>query len=248
VENGSSFGALVGDSGVGTQGGSEDHTAMLCARAGALVQYAFAPIRFEGVMPLPNDLRFVVAASGVAAEKTGRALALYNRAAGRAAAALEAWRVATGSLAPTLAAALADAPNGMERFREVLHGREELLRRVEQFDREAALVRAASDALARGDLDLLGRLVDESQTGAERLLGNQVSETISLARDALELGAVAASAFGAGFGGSVYALVRATEAEDFQRRWAERYVAAFPVRGEQATFFVTGAAAPAHAL
>ena len=248
VENGSSFGALAGDAGVGTRGGSEDHTAILCARAGALVQYAYAPIRLEGVVPLPDDLRFVVAASGVTAEKTGSALALYNRAAAAAAAVLEAWRSATGSTAPTLADALADAPNGLERFRQVLDGRDELVGRVEQFDREAALVRSAADALARTDLEGLGRIVDESQAGAEQLLGNQVPETITLAREARELGAVAASAFGAGFGGSVYALLRASEAEDFSRRWAERYLAAFPARREHATFFVTGATAPAQAI
>lgn len=248
VENGSSFGALAGDAGVGTQGGSQDHTAILCARAGALVQYAFAPIRFEGAIPLPDDLRFVVAASGVTAEKTGSALALYNRAAAAAAAALEMWRASTGSMAPTLAAALADAPNGMERLRELLRDRGDLLRRVEQFDREAALVRAAGDALARGDLDRLGRLVDESQAGAERLLGNQVPETVALARGARELGAVAASAFGAGFGGSVYALVRSRDAEDFRDRWREDYLIRFPAHRERALFFVTLAARPAHRL
>ena len=248
VENGSSFGSLAGDAGVGTQGGSQDHTAILCARAGALVQYAFAPIRFEGAVPLPDDLRFVVAASGVTAEKTGSALALYNRAAAAAAAALEMWRASTGSMAPTLAAALADAPNGMERFRELLHNRAALLRRVEQFDREATLVRAAGDALARGDLDRLGRLVDESQAGAEGLLGNQVPETIALARGARELGAVAASAFGAGFGGSVYALVRSRDAQEFRDRWRADYLARFPAHRERATFFVTGAARPAHRL
>ena len=248
VENGSSFGPFMGDSGVGTQGGSQDHTAILCAQEGALVQYAFAPIRFEGAVTLPDELRFVVAASGVAAEKTGSALALYNQAAAAAAAALEAWRAATGSMAPTLAAALADTPNGLEHFRGVLRGRDDLLRRVEQFDREALLVRAAGDAITRGDLERLGRLVDESQAGAKQLLGNQVPETIALARDARELGAAAASAFGAGFGGSVYALVRTTEAQDFQRLWAERYAALFPVRREHATFFVTGAGAPAHTL
>jgi galactokinase len=246
VENGSSYGALAGDAGVGTQGGSQDHTAILCARAGALVQYAYAPIRFEGAVPLPDELRFVVAASGVVAEKTGRALALYNRASAAAASALEMWRAGTGSVAPTLAAALADVPNAMERFRELLRGRDDLVRRVEQFDREAALVRDAGEALARGDLDRLGRLVDESQAGAERLLGNQVPETIALARDARELGALAASAFGAGFGGSVYALVRASDAEDFTGRWAERYLAAFPARRQQVTFFVSRAAARAH--
>ena len=248
VENGSSFGALAGDAGVGTRGGSQDHIAILCARAGALVQYAYAPIRFEGAIPLPDDLRFVVAASGVTAEKTGSALALYNRAAAAAAAALEAWRAGTGSMAPTLAAALADAPNGIERFRELLRDRADLLRRVEQFDREAALVREAGDALARGDLDRLGRLVDESQAGAERLLGNQVRETIALARAARELGAMASSAFGAGFGGSVYALVRASEAEEFRDRWWQEYVARFPAQRDGATFFVTGAALPAHRL
>jgi galactokinase len=248
VENGSSFGELVGDTGVGTRGGSQDHTAILCAREGALVQYAYAPIRFEGAAALPDDFRFVIAASGVAAEKTGSALALYNRASATAAAALEAWRAATGSTPPTLAAALADAPNGIERFREVLAGRDDLLRRVEQFDREAELVRSAGDALARGDIDGLGRLVDESQAGAERLLGNQIPETIALARQARDLGAIAASAFGAGFGGSVYALVRAIEAEEFRERWLEEYLARFPAQRDRATFFITGAAAPARAI
>src|SRR4029079_1916668 len=128
-------------------------------------------------------------------------LALYNRAAATAAAALEAYRAASGSMAPTLAAALADAPAGSERFRELLGDRDGLLGRVEQFAREAAIVRNAGDALARGDLDRLGRLVDESQAGAERLLGNQVPETIALARAARELGALAASAVGAGLWG-----------------------------------------------
>ncbi len=38
VENGQSYGALAGDRGVGTFGGGEDHTAMLCCRAGELSQ------------------------------------------------------------------------------------------------------------------------------------------------------------------------------------------------------------------
>ncbi len=42
IENGQSFGALTGDRGVGTFGGSEDHTAMLCCREGELSQYRSA--------------------------------------------------------------------------------------------------------------------------------------------------------------------------------------------------------------
>src|SRR5690606_14860720 len=47
VENGTPFRGLGGDRGVGTQGGGEDHTAILCARPGHLVQYAFLPTRLE---------------------------------------------------------------------------------------------------------------------------------------------------------------------------------------------------------
>ena len=43
---------------------------------------------------------------------------------------------------------------------------------------------------------------------------------VSLARD---LGAIGASAFGAGWGGSVYAVVPAPGAEDFATAWLERY-------------------------
>ncbi|HVH87451.1 MAG TPA: galactokinase family protein, partial [Terriglobales bacterium] len=71
VENGSSFRALSGDTGVGTFGGSEDHTAILCCEAGKIAQYSFCPVRFERSITLPDDLTFVIATSGVAAEKTG---------------------------------------------------------------------------------------------------------------------------------------------------------------------------------
>lgn len=250
VENGSGFRGLGGDLGVGTQGGSEDHTAILCARPGALVQYSFAPIRLERTVPLPDDLVFVVAASGVVAEKTGGAREQYNRAAALAQEALHAWRDTTGSTAASLAAALGELPNAEITLKSVLRERadddaEQLLhysdvaRRLQQFTAEAAFVRAAGDALVRGDLDLLGRIVDSSQMLAEFTLDNQVPETIDLADSARELGALAASAFGAGFGGSVYALVHATEASEFLRRWAAIYSEAYPARREAARFFIS---------
>lgn len=228
VENGDGFRSLAGDRGVGTQGGSQDHTAILCARPGALVQYAFAPIRFERDVPLPNDHVFVVAASGVVAAKTGDALARYNRASSMARRALEQWHAATGSTAPTLAAALAETADGIDRFRVLLGGNPELRQRVEQFHAESGFVREAGEAMTRGDIDRVGALVDRSQANAEQLLGNQVPETIALARTARELGSRAASAFGAGFGGSVYALVRSSDAKEFLGRWAARYAEAFP--------------------
>ena len=43
VENGRTFGTLAGDSGVGTRGGAQDHTAILRSIPGHLVRYAYSP-------------------------------------------------------------------------------------------------------------------------------------------------------------------------------------------------------------
>jgi len=254
VENGAPFGPLAGDRGVGTLGGSQDHTAILYSRAGALVQYRFVPVCFERSVTVPPDQVFVVAASGVVAEKTGRALDLYNRQAWRARSVLRRWRAATGRADATLAAALASSPDALERLQGILRDpavgnvagdgfdASELLTRLEQFALESGqLVPEAGDALERGDLEALGELVDRSQRGAELLLGNQVSETVHLARSARALGATAASAFGAGFGGSVWALVGRPVAEQFAESWKAEYAARFPERASGAVFFVTAA-------
>lgn len=254
VEGGAPFRSLDGDRGVGTFSGSQDQTAILCSRAGALVQYAFAPVRFERNVPLPADHVFVIGGSGVLAEKTGAALELYNRQARRVYALLDRWRAATGRRDVTLGDVLASSPNALERLREIVRdpavrsigddGFEvaDLITRLDQFSAEAdVIIPAAGDALERGDLGTLGELVDRSQRGAEQLLGNQVPETFHLARSARSLGAVAASAFGAGFGGSVWALVRRDDAERFTRCWQESYDGRFPEHAARATFFVTTA-------
>ena len=45
VENGLTFGSLAGTSGVGTHGGSEDHTAILAGRPDRVSAYAYLPVR-----------------------------------------------------------------------------------------------------------------------------------------------------------------------------------------------------------
>lgn len=251
VESGGGFEGLDGDVGVGTQGGSEDHTAMLCARADALVQYAFAPVRFERAVALPPGYGFAIAASGVRAEKAGAARERYNGASSLMRRAAELWREATGLAHPTIGLALDSAPDAADRLREALASapapeRDALTRRVEHFIAEdRAIVPAAGDALVRGDLALFGELADRSQALAEGLLGNQVEETVHLARSARELGAAAASAFGAGFGGSVWALVADEAADDFRERWRADYLRRFPARKFEAQFFATRAGPPA---
>ncbi len=260
VESGARFHTLEGDRGVGTFSGSQDQTAILCSRAGALVQYGFAPVRFERSVPLPHDHVFVIGASGVLAEKTGAALELYNRQARRVHTLIDRWRVATGRDDATLAEVLASSPDALERLRAIVRDTAvgagsdgfdvtDLVMRLDQFAAEALeIIPAASDALERGDLPTLGQLVDRSQRGAELLLGNQVPETFHLARSARSLGAVAASAFGAGFGGSVWALVRRDDVERFTSCWEESYLKQFPQHADRAAFFATSAGPPAMRL
>lgn len=252
IENGAAFGAFAGDSGVGTAGGCQDHTAILLSRPSALVQYSFLPVRFEQAVAVPDRHRFVIATSGVVAEKTGTALAKYNRAAATVSAILAAWNRATDRTDRSLADAVASAPDGAERIRKVIRGVSgpaadagALTDRFEQFQTESGMiVPAAADALTQEDLSSLGALVDLSQECAERLLGNQVPETVELAHSARALGAVAASAFGAGFGGSVWALVPESRADRFPAEWARRYRRTFPEAAQRGEVFVTRAGPP----
>jgi len=247
VENGPSFGSLAGDVGVGTFGGSEDHTAMLCGRAEMLVRYGFCPVRLEGAVPLPPDQVLVIASSGVAAAKAGGAREQYNRASFATAQIARLWREATGREDATLASAVRSSPSAVAEIRELLSRSSTaeqsfLLDRLDQFVLESEeIIPAAYDALAADDLSRLGHLVDRSQRAAERLLGNQIAETMWLAQRARELGAAAASAFGAGFGGSVWALVPAATAMDFRRQWEREYGTRFPAAARYADFFVTRA-------
>lgn len=252
VENGRTFGTLIGDTGVGTRGGAQDHTAILRAAPGNLVRYAYSPPAMEAVIPLPPGLTFVIGASGVAAEKTGAAKDQYNRAAEAVTAILDLWRDATGEDAATLFDLITSAAGEETSIRRVLaqsrHPRfpaDALLARLDHFVHEAIdIIPHASDALARGDLDTFGALVDDSQSSAERWLANQIPETIALARLARSHGAIAASAFGAGFGGSVWALVRSADASAFMDAWRGDYLGRFPAHADLAQFFVTAPGPP----
>jgi len=246
VENGQTFGTLEGDRGVGTFGGSEDHTAILTCRPGHLSQYAYCPVRFERAIRLPEGFTFAIGVSGVVAEKTGAAQEKYNRASRLAARIAELWRQATGRDDPHLAAALATGPDAAGRLRQVVQSaasiaeRPALADRLEHFLAEnEEILPAAGDALAVGDVTSFGEWVDRSQQAAEELLGNQVPETIFLARSARDGGAVAASAFGAGFGGSVWALIETDAAEVFLTAWANAYRANFPHHAPRTAFFPT---------
>jgi len=247
VECGAPFGASSGHRGVGTLGGSEDHVAIVCSRARFLRQYSYCPIRFERQVRFPENHSLVIGVSGVVADKTGSALEAYNRTSLAARKILELWRSVTGRDDPSLADAIASAPDAKDRMRGILAGATEsgfastvLLNRLAQFQEESnEIVPGVSDALAAGDLARVGALMDRSQYLAETCLGNQTAETIELARSARALGAVAASAFGAGFGGSVWALVNSARAGEFRDAWSAHYRERFPTQADASEFLIT---------
>jgi len=247
VENGRTYGDLAGHRGVGTFGGSEDHTAMLCGAEGELRQYAFCPVRLEGSVSFPATAALVVAVSGVQAEKTGAAKDRYNRISRSAREILGRWNAATRRDDASLGDAVRSAPEAPARLRALVGDDPVLRGRLDQFVLESeVIIPGAARALASGDLLEFGRLVDLSQHQAETALGNQVPQTVALQSLAREHGAHAASAFGAGFGGSVWAMVDADGADDFAREWIAAYALAHPAVGGAASWLVTRPGAPAH--
>ena len=230
---------MNGSSGVGTFGGSQDHAAILLGKQNTLSRFGFSPLRQEVDYSFPAEFSFVIASSGVIAEKTGAALEKYNRLSRM---------VSEITLAIGNKRSLAQIIDeiGIDEVREMIDTGSfsfqpaELLDRVEQFRVENfEIIPWVGNLLAAGRVGEIGSLVDLSQQNAERLLNNQTSETIDLQRSARELGAIAASAFGAGFGGSVYAIVPTSDAEYFASEWRSIYVNKFPQHREASEFFVT---------
>jgi galactokinase len=73
VENGLAFPGLAGAGGVGTHGGSEDHTAILASQPGRVAAFAYVPVRRLADAPMPEAWRFIIMTSGVHADKAGDA-------------------------------------------------------------------------------------------------------------------------------------------------------------------------------
>jgi galactokinase len=246
IENGSGFRGLAGERGVGTEGGSQDHTAILCSAPGHLTQFRYRPSARERTIALPDDAVFVIGVSGVRAQKTGGARDAYNRAARSVAEVLDRWCTGTGARHETLADAIAAASDASARMRELLKDRPDLVDRLDQFVEESTVVvPSAAERLAAGDLAGFGAIVDRSQALAERLLRNQIPETAALARLARAHGAAAASAFGAGFGGSVWALVGRADVPRFVEKWQNAYREAHPALAERSAFFMVQPGPPA---
>jgi galactokinase len=221
-----------------------------------VVDYRWIPVRRVGAYALPASYRFVVANCGVAAEKSAGARDRYNRVSLMVRHMVAEWNARMQRADLSLASAVESSAEAADQLRAMLPAlatpaftAEALQMRCEQFLLETyTLIPAAAAAFASQDWPALAEAAARSQHAAEEWLGNQIPETIALVQLAREQGAIAASAFGAGFGGSVWALVPADLLEggtgSFPARWEAAYRQRFPVAAQRAMFF-SSAAGPA---
>lgn len=245
VESGRAYAGLAADDGVGTLGGSQDHTAILCSARDCVSRFEYLPTRHLGDIELPSNLTFAVAMSGVHAAKTADARERYNRASQAVSEIVRLWQEQTRNrtikslLRAVEARGVAAVRAAIRMGQSEAFSAEELLRRLDHFMIEMELLDVAARALAQHDWGAFAEVAARSQRSAEELLGNQVPETIELVRMALAEGALAASAFGAGFGGSVWALVESNAAPSIIDTWREAYAKAFPEAAPRSTFFLS---------
>src|SRR5688572_27900117 len=119
VENGRPFRDLLGDEGVGTFGGNQDQTAILCSEPGQLARYWWDPVRRESLLPVPAGFIFALGSSGVHAPKSGAAKAKYNRVSLAAQRLVELWNKDTGRTDKMLGSVIATHHGAADRIREL---------------------------------------------------------------------------------------------------------------------------------
>jgi galactokinase len=196
---------------VGTRGGGMDQAISLGARDRCAARITFAPLRLRHVS-VPDDWCFVVADTGVRAEKSGAARTAYNL---RRKECEEALRVVGGHIATenltekltTTYAELVEAvdPDTLVAIGEhVLSGN--LARRFRHVIREAERVERAVDRMVAADTVGFGTLMDQSHASLRTdflVSSGELDEVVAIAREG---GAAGARLTGAGFGGCVVAL------------------------------------------
>lgn len=248
IESGFDYGDLPGGHGVGTLSGTQDQCAILAGDAGMVHQFAYRPERHEGSVAWPADWALLVATSGVVAAKGGEAKDRYNRAARMTGHLVTQWN-ARGQQAATLRDVIATgvdfellaAAADSDEFAEPV-----LRARLAQFDQECRLVvPTVARGIATADVAMVARGVAHSVAGAVWALENQLPETIALTQLAVSAGAWCASPFGAGFGGSVWALAPRAEASAIAEQWRAAYRNTGLTAAAQAEVFVTQPSPPA---
>ena len=208
-----------GEQFVGTRGGGMDHAACLSALPGYASLIEFQPIAVRHIA-VPPDWRFLVAHSGVTAEKSGSVRERYNarRKAGSTALA----RLGASSYREILSgdlAAMAESLPTVEEHDAFVHVTSEALR----------VRRAVASAMEHGDSECFGRLLVESHASLRNRLHVSCEALDRLVDAALHAGALGARLTGAGFGGCVVVLCHDKEAEQVQEALQRLSPLCFPL-------------------
>jgi galactokinase len=177
-----------GEQFVGTRGGGMDHAASLASRTGCASLVSFEPLAVRHIA-IPEDWAFLVADSGVRAEKSGAAREDYNARRRGGVRALERLGLRSYREAKPEDAARLDVPEERDAF---LHTATEAVR-----------VQAAVEAMEARDLAAFGELLVESHASLRDRLRVSCAALDALVERALAAGAAGARLTGAGFGGSV---------------------------------------------
>jgi galactokinase len=232
-ENGQDFefhGApLKGDAGVGTFGGSQDHTAILTATKAVLTLNRYCPAKWLEDVALPDDVAFVVAFSGFPSPKTQAAKDAFNLLARLSAEIPRAYNATRGARYGTAGEMLEISP---AEFAEAVKGTADketpaLVNRYAHFhEQNTVIIPQAVKALRARDGAAFGKMVSRSHESCKRYLKNISAEIDAVVKCARECGALGASGFGAGFGGSAYAVTERRDAETFIEKWEKAYRAA----------------------
>ncbi len=205
--------AAVGERYVGTHSGGMDQAICLGAVGGHASVIEFEPLRLTHVR-VPGDWRFVVASSGVKAQKSGAARTAYNTRVQECQVAL---REITGHLAArTWPASFAELTRKVSVDEILAVGAQALgerhYARLRHVVTERQRVSSAAEAMRRGDSKRFGVLMNASHESLRVDYEVSCAELDALVQAARDSGAAGARLTGAGFGGSVVMLSRRDEA------------------------------------
>ena len=195
----------------GTRGGGMDQAIGLGARAGQAARITFRPLRMRH-LTVPDGWCFMVADTGVRAEKSGAVKTAYNQRRSECEEALDAVvrfaldhdRISTTPRGYPDLLRLSGVPEAIRMAEDVLEGR--LLRRFRHVASEAARVEQAVDCLLNADIAGFGTLMDASHGSLHtdyQVSTRELDELVAIAREG---GGAGARLTGAGFGGCIVAL------------------------------------------
>ncbi len=208
----------------GPQGGGMDQAICLGARKNTASVIDFHPLRLTPVT-VPDEWRFIVAASLVQADKAGAALKEYNRRTRECAEALSTVIESLGlagridSYGALLAHRTAEDLSG--EAEQTLEG--DLRKRFRHVVKESDRVKKAESAMTNGDRAGFGRLMSESHLSLRHDFEVSCAELDELVDIAQDAGAEGARLTGAGFGGCVIALCHETRMETVLTALTERF-------------------------